>query len=355
MVDFDVIVVGAGPAGITSALECSKLGLKVLLMERGRRDQHKPCGGVLPPACANVIYETFGMNIRRSVICSPETLGLYLVPPIGRRNGGCLRNYRLLNINRELFDQWLRALAEKSGIQVWYETEFLRLQLSEPIHVSARKGGDTIEVTTRYLIGADGVYSRVREELHGEAKRWTLRVLQEHWKAEGDLDDYFYAFFRGEVSPAYAYVIPKDGLYVVGVGVPENRFASASIAINRFKEWLVEEFAFKPSSLKRREAWAIPYGFVFEGEGNVILAGDAAGFCNSLSGEGIRLAIESGVAAGSAVQEAVSHNKLLATTYVEHAKWIADFVRQTYQFVTSLTDNDREDFVKSELARRIPF
>jgi len=354
MIDFDVIVVGGGPAGTASALECSKLGLRVLLMERGRRDRHKPCGGVLPPPCANVIRETFGMDIPRSVICSPETLGLYYVPPSGRKNGGCMRNYRLLNINRDLFDQWLRDLAEESGVQVWYGTEFLKLRLSEPIRVLAKKDEDTIKVTTRYLIGADGVYSRVRRESYEEIKIWTLTVLQEHWRAEGDFDDYFYAFFRGDISPTYAYVIPKNELYVVGVGVPENHPTPISTAINGFKEWLVEEFAFKASSLERREAWAIPYGFVFEGKGNVILAGDAAGFCNSLSGEGVRLAIESGVAAGSAIHEAISYDRSLATTYIKHANWITSFVRQTYQFVTSLTDEDREEFVKSELAR-IPF
>jgi len=351
MIDFDVIVVGGGPAGTTSALECSKLGLRVLLIERGSRGRHKPCGGVLPPACVNVIRGAFGRDIPRSVICSPETLGLYYVPPSGRKNGGCMRNYRLLNINRDLFDQWLRNLAEKSGVQVWYGTEFLKLRLSEPIQVLTKKDEDTLRVTTRYLIGADGVYSRVRRELYGRTKIRTLPVLQEHWKAEGDFDDYFYAFFRGAVSPTYAYVIPKNGLYLVGVGVPETHLASISTAINRFKEWLVEEFAFKASLLERQEAWAIPYGFVFEGRGNVILVGDATGFCNSLSGEGIRLAIESSVAAGSALQEAISYDRPFATTYIEHANWIASFVRQIYQFVTSLTDEDREEFVKSELAR----
>jgi len=265
-----------------------------------------------------------------------------------------MRNYRLLNINRDLFDQWLRDLAEKSGVQVWYGTEFLKLQLSEPIQVLTKKDGETIKVTTRYLIGADGVYSRVRKELYGKTKIWALLVLQEHWKAEGDFDDYFYAFFRGAVSSTYAYVIPKNGLYLLGVGVPETHLASISTAINKFKEWLVKEFAFKASLLEKQEAWAIPYGFVFEGRGNVILAGDAAGFCNSLSGEGVRLAIESGVATGSAIQEAISYDRPLATTYIKHANWITSFVRQTHRFATSLTDDDREEFVKSELAR-IPF
>jgi flavin-dependent dehydrogenase len=351
MPDFDVVVVGGGPAGTVSALKCSKLGLNVLLMERGINGRHKPCGGVLPPVCADVVLETLGTSIPRNAMCSPETLGLYYVPPSGRKNSGSVKNYRLLNIRRDLFDRWLCGLAEESGVQVWYETEFLGLRQAKPIRVSARKDGGTIKMTTRYLIGADGVYSKVRKQLYGKIKVETASVLQEHWRAEGDFDDCFYAFFRGRVSPMSAYVIPKDGLYVVGVGAPREGSAPVFTRISRFKEWLTEEFAFKPLSLVRREIWAIPYGFVLEGVGNVILTGDAAGFCNALSGEGVRFAIESGVAAGNAVQDVLSSDKPLAPTYASHAEWIHSFLRMTHEFTVGLTDEGREEFVRSELAR----
>jgi flavin-dependent dehydrogenase len=179
----------------------------------------------------------------------------------------------------------------------------------------------------------------------------TLNVLQEQWRARGDFDDNFYAFFHGEISPTYAYIFPKNKSYVLGIPIPGKHFQPVSKRIQRFKDWLAEEFAFKPLFLKKRESWAIPYGFVLEGKGDIILVGDAAGFCNPLSGEGIRLAIESGIAVGSAVQEAVYSNRPLVTAYKKYAEWIADFVKQVYRFVIGLKDEDREDFVKLELAR----
>ncbi|MFQ5836326.1 MAG: NAD(P)/FAD-dependent oxidoreductase [Candidatus Bathyarchaeia archaeon] len=352
MPNFDVVVVGGGPAGAVSALKCSKLGLNVLLMDRGISGRHKPCGGILPPICNAIALETLGTNIPQSVMCSPDTLGLYYVPPSGRRNSGSVRNYKLLNVNRDLFDRWLCKLAEESGVQVWYGTEFLELQQSKPILVTAKKDGSIIKVTTRYLIGADGVYSKVRKQLYGRIKVETVPVLQEHWRAEGDFDDYFYAFFRGKVSPTYAYVFPKDDLYVVGIGASKKGSASIFTRISLFKKWLTEKFAFKPLSLMKREVWAIPYGFALQGVGNVILVGDAAGFCNSLSGEGIRFAIESGVAAGNAVRDVMSSKKYLAPIYLGHTEWIHSFLRMTHEFTATLvTDKDREEFVRSELAR----
>ena len=207
-------------------------------------------------------------------------------------------------------------------------------------------------MTSRYLIGADGVYSRVRRQLHRGKRMDVLPVIQEHWKIEGDLGNCFYVIFRGDISSTYAYIIPKDYTSVFGVGVAKAHSSSISASIHRFKNWLLEEFDFKLLSLKRSETWAIPHGSVFEGKGNVILVGDAAGFCNPFSGEGIRLAIESGVSAGSAIQEALSSDTTLASTYSDHTEWINRLVLTMREIVINFTEEDMEEFVKSELSRR---
>ncbi len=354
MTRFDVIVIGGGPAGAISALKCAKLGLSVLLIERGARGRHKPCGGVLPTACADIIFEELGKNVPQSTMCSPEKLGLYYVPPSGRKNGGNMRSHELLNINRDSFDQWLCALAEESGVKIWHDTEFLEMHQSETIQVLVKRKEKIFKMTPRYFIGADGVYSRVRRQLYAKKRSETLPVLQEYWRAEGDFEDYFYFFLRGSVTPTYAYIFPKDGVFVVGIGIPKRQSLPISTSINYFKDWLFEEFNFKPLTLERRETWAIPYGFTLEGIDNVILVGDAAGFCKSFSGEGIRLAIESGIAAGDAIQEALVSDEFLAPIYKDQVEWISRLVHMTHEFVVSLTDEDREEFVKSEL-NRIPF
>jgi len=352
MSEYDVVVIGGGPAGTVSALKCSESGLNVLLVERGKINRHKPCGGILPKVCTSLVSESLGIDIPEDIMCSPNPLGLYYVPPSGRKNSGNLKNYKLNNIYRDRFDQWLHQLSTESGVHIRYETEFIKLEGSKPIQIIMRSQGNIFSVTASYVIGADGVHSRVRSQIYGKMRVNVEPILQEYWKAEGDFENCFYIFFRGEVSPTCAYLIPKEDLYVVGVGAPEPNTAKLPLYINRFKNWLREEFSFQPVSLERREVWAIPYGSVFEGIGNTILIGDAGGFCNTLSGEGIRFAIESGVAAHDAILDTMPKNRSLASIYCNHVEELSNFIRSVHKFTTNLTDDDREEFVSSELARR---
>ncbi len=353
MIDFDTIVVGGGPAGTSSAMRCVQLGLKVLLIEKGKKGRHKPCGGILTPACVDIIWEALNVEMPQNVMATPNTIGLYYVPPSGRKNSGSLSNYKLFNINRDLFDSWLLTLAEQSGAEVWDETQLLGVDETDSIRVSVNRKGQIFSITTQYLIGADGVYSAIRMHLNGRIKQKTASVLQEYCKAKGDFGDYFYVFFKGEISPLYSYVIPKDDLYIIGVGIPTTDFAAINSRVAKFMDWLREEFKLKLIHRCKKEVWAIPIGSTFRGEGNVILTGDAAGFCNTFSGEGIRLAIASGVAAGKAIQNALSTQQPLALAYARHVKWIDQLTHATCDFATGLTDRDREEYVKSEI-NRIP-
>ena len=350
MRNLDVVVVGGGPAGATAALKCSQLGFKTLLVEKGTPTRHKPCGGVLPHVCVDLL-DDLGLKIPREVMCSPPTIGLFYVPPSGRSNGGNVRNYGLLNVDRDRFDEWLRRAAEKSGTTILHEAEFIKFERNGDIKPLVRVGGNAIRYSTRYLIGADGTFSAVQRQLYPSLEVDHLQILQERWSAEGDFGEYFYAFFKGDITPSYSYVIPKDRRLVVGTGVPHRHRMLASDCISRFKEWLRREFAFNPIRLERREAAAIPYGPAPCGEGNVILVGDAAGFCNHLSGEGVRLAIESGIAGAEAVARAENDREELASLYTLQVQSLTEFIQRTHELAIGMTDDGREEFVISQLAR----
>ena len=350
MRNLDVVVVGGGPAGATAALQCSELGFNTLLVEKGTPTRHKPCGGVLPPICID-IFDDLALKIPTEVMSSPPTIGLFYVPPSGRNNGGYVRNYRLLNVNRDRFDEWLRRAAEKSGTTILHEAEFVKFERNGGIKALTRVGGNTVRYSTRFLIGADGAFSAVQRGLYNNLEMARLHILQERWSAEGDFGEYFYAFFKEDITPTYGYVVPKDGSLVVGTGVPYRHSTSASDCLSRFKEWLRREFCFNPIELENREAAAIPYGPALCGEGDVILVGDAAGFCNHLSGEGVRLAIESGMAGAEAVAEAEDSCEELASSYALRVQSLIEFIQKTHELATGMTDDGREQFVKSELAR----
>lgn len=350
MPDYDVTIIGGGPAGTTAAISCNRLGLKTLLVEKGQRNRQKTCGGVLPRICSDLIKETIGAPIPEHVMSEPNSLGLYYVPPSGRKNSGSMKNYTLLSVDRASFDQWLRDSALEEGVEVRYETRFQGFIEGDVIQVSLN-GTNSTQTSTKYLIGADGVQSMVREQLIGPEKRIAY-VFQEKVDASGDFEDNFYAFLCEDISPTYGYLIPKKGHIKIGIGLPEPYLKSSTAHMLRFKKWLTEEFEFRQHTIISRDVWGIPYSYCHMGKNNVLLAGDAAGFCNAFSGEGIRHAIDSGAAVGYAIESDLENGGGLLEAYTHETRPLNVLVRNTHNFATSLTDEKREMFVKSELSRR---
>jgi len=349
MPDYDVVVVGAGPSGAAAAIRCAKFGFKTLVIEKRSPGRHKPCGGVLP-IVSNDIINYLGLNIPEIAMSSPPSLGLFYVPPSGRRNGGRVKGYSLLNVNRDRFDQWLCENAKAVGVEVSYETELVEFHSGTSITLKAVRKGIAHESTTHYMIGADGACSEIRKSLYPDLKMKLIYVLQEYWEAGGELEECFYVFFRERITPIYAYLVPKDDIFLLGTALHVPRIENNN-AMFQFKRWLEDEFSFHFAQLQGREAGVIPYDMPVTGTGNTILVGDAAGFCNPMSGEGIRLAIESGISAAEAVQEAESNKKPLASCYSTIVEGLKTFVTDVHEFAASLTDKDREKFVQSELAR----
>ncbi|MHA2045612.1 MAG: NAD(P)/FAD-dependent oxidoreductase [Candidatus Thorarchaeota archaeon] len=110
-----------------------------------------------------------------------------------------------------------------------------------------------------------------------------------------------------------------------------------------------DEFSFSPKQLVKREAWSIPFGYFIPGEGKALLVGDAAGLCNPLSGEGIRLAVESAEAAASAIQS--DQNPI--EQYYRDVRGLSMMIAELNEFVRTVDDEGREEFVRHELTRGV--
>lgn len=346
MSDYNVIIIGGGPAGSTAAISCARLGLKTLLLEKGGKNRHKICGGVIPTICSDLLDEELGLKVPDNILSDPSSLCLHYTPPSGVHNGGIVRNYSLLNIERDLFDQWLRDKAEEEGVEVKYGVNFNGCREKEGIQILLK--GHSF--TSKYLIGADGAQSTIRKSLFGSRKEF-IYIFQELVEAHGSFNDYFYVFLKDEVSPTYGYVIPKRSHKILGVGVPSSLLNQGPQYMARFKDVLRSELDFEEFSVCCKEVWAIPSGCIQIGKGNMILVGDAAGFCNVFSGEGIRFAIESGRAAGHALEKSMQDNGCLVDNYSVETRSLRLFINRTRIFAESLTTARKEDFVANELRR----
>ncbi len=348
-----MIVVGGGPAGAATAIVSARRGHRVLLIERGVPPRHKPCGGVLPQVAEETIEDIIGVPIPEEVFSDPSHLGLYYVPPSGRENGGRVRGYSILNVDRDAFDDWILTRAIVNGVQVKFGATFVGFVDKSHTEVVYSSPEGIHRARARFVVGADGVRSRVRDALGGGPV--PLLVVAQYYlprQAAGAIANCFYGLFREDISPSYAYAIPKDKSLIVGTGVLPKQEPNVAVAMRALLLWIREEFGVATETILRREAWAIPYGFFNPGERNVILVGDAAGLCNPLSGEGIRLAIESGEAAADAIDQATRDSDA-ADIYRSGVRRIADFVQSVRETIDGWSNGDREQFVREELTRRM--
>ena len=346
--EYDVLIVGAGPAGSAAAIKCAKAGLNTFLIDRAALGRHKPCAGILPTVATYVLNE-LGLRLPSTVLSEPTELGIFYVPPSGRANGGALRNYRVFNLDRALFDRWLVEKAAEAGVHLQTETTLLTLSQKEFVEAELKTGSSIRKVKASYVIGADGAQSTVRRCLEeGYMQQPLLTVSQEYWEGKGEFGDYFYTILNTKITPTYGYLLKKKNNLIIGTGSTEPKQAIKSLS--SLKNWLSKEFDFRPLLLKKREVGFLPYGDCYLGCGRILLAGDAAGLCNRFSGEGIRFALESGIAAAESIKNAENGEIDVVESYRCQMQPLLDFVKETTH-LHSKDDLWREEFVLAELKR----
>ena len=310
MPQHDVIVVGAGPAGATAARRLAQAGARVRVLERARFPRNKPCGGAIS---VRVGRRFPYLAAALPGIVTHEIAKLYLEGP----EGDVLRlesdGPAVLMIRRLEFDDLLRRLAVDAGAD-----------LTEGIAITqATATGDGVELRdgagrvhrARILIAADGVNSVVARRL-GLNPGWpagavALDMMEETPAASLASADpsvlwVFYGYGR---SHGYAYVFPKRDHVNVGIGYLLSYFraevSDAPYALHeRFIGQLRDRGLLHGGS--RREHFTpflIPVGGPLRrtAAGRVLLAGDAGGFVNGFTAEGIYYAMVSGDLAAGAV------------------------------------------------------
>lgn len=287
--EYDVIVVGAGPAGATAAFHLGAAGKQVLVLEKARLPRHKPCGGGLPTS----VLRRFPIDF--SPVVEREVRHVRFRFADGREVATDLPPGAVVMVRRDRFDHYLvsHARAEvRDGTQV----------------MDVRQDGTGVEavlasgesVRARYLILADGAGSRLARRVGLRRGRRMGITLEAEVPASDDvLASYDAALFLfGLPVQGYAWVFPKSDHLSVGVGA----FLGPPQGLRRLLE---QEMARLGIPLEEARLYGHPLPVYLRHEplhkGRVLLAGDAAGLVDPLLGEGIRHAVRSGKWAAEAV------------------------------------------------------
>ena len=294
MRDFDIAVIGAGPAGATFARLASKTGLSVFLADGQSEISRKPCGGLLAPDAQNVLAG-MKLTLPKEILVDPQIFSVKVYDAKTRLTRLYPRRY--LNMDRLRFDRWLISLIPDTvEVRTGRVTRIERQNKGFGLTLG---NGDSL--FCRALGGADGGNSGVRKFLLSESgKRDKIKryiAIQQWFSDDGRSEPFYSCIFDGETSPSCSWSAYKDGLIMFGGCFPQKNCRES---FERQKSKLIADGILPIDGEKalKTEACLIcspkkQSDFLVGGDG-AFLIGEAAGFVSPSSYEGISYALASG-------------------------------------------------------------
>ena len=335
----DVIVVGAGPAGATTAFYLAQSGLDVLLLEKSRFPREKVCGDGLTPRAVKALV---GMGISVSeqdgwvrnkglrVIGAGKRMELPW-PELASYPG-----YGLVRTRHDL-DETLARRAQKAGARLLEGVTVTGPVLDERtgritgVRREAADGGDGERTYARaVVVAADGNSSRlsVAMGLRKRDDRPLGVAVRTYYKTPRHDDDYLESWLDlwdgDRLLPGYGWIFGMgDGTSNVGLGLLNTSAAFGNTDYHALlRQWLKgmpAEWGFTEENRTQPiRGAALPMGFnrtphYYQG---LLLVGDAGGMVNPFNGEGIAYAMESGEILARTITQALARARRAETERV---------------------------------------
>jgi len=299
---YDVIVIGGGPSGSTAARVSARNGLSTLLVEKERFPRYKPCGGGLPER----IFDICDCPIPPS-LCEKDIYGVHLEWGKESFERRCDRRIGVL-ISRADFDDYLLQQAEAAGAGVHCEERVADV-VDDGRSVTVRTNKSTYR--GRFAVIAEGSQGVLKRRVDDGARSRDINglclVAEVDASCSGMADRFrdLVAITLGVVPHGYGWVFPHKGFFSVGIGVFRPGILREPKPILRR---YLEHSGFPGNA--RMRGHAIPQGGLRRRivSSRLLLAGDAAGFVDPLTGEGIYYAVYSGRTAADVITSVLDGN-----------------------------------------------
>ena len=309
--NWDVIVVGAGPAGSATARLLARAAMRVLLVDRARFPREKPCSEYLSPESTRVL-ERLGTEVLDAVAAAaPARLtGMKVVAPSGTSVVGRFETFSFA-LPRTTFDTILRDAAAAAGAEVreGVKVEELVYDGGAVGGVVAREteNGKRETIRARVVVGADGLRSVVARRLGKVIRTAPYRVaFTAHVRDARDVED------LGEMHvgrPGYVGLGPiGSGVATVALVLPLSEARRGERFFDELNRFPGVRGRFDPRRIVRRVLATGPFAHWSRhpaGDG-ALLVGDAADFFDPFTGQGIYSALRGAELAAAAIVDTLA-------------------------------------------------
>ena len=297
---FDIVVVGAGPAGSAAAITAAKAGFSVALVDKASFPRDKLCGGLFTGRSRQNMTRIFNVDVYNELFLECSKMRFRA----GDRIISEVLDAPIMWLTmRRNFDEFLFQTALGMGVNNF--TGSAALEVNQDENCLQLKDGSSLSY--KVLIGCDGVNSSVAKSLFGSSFDPTkigfgLEVevpIEAEKSPEQTVEVDFSAADWG-----YGWSFPKHKSTTIGLG-------GINVENPNMKQRLAEFLTRYPNSTDLKvKGQYLPFGDFRKspGKANILLAGDAAGLVDPVTGEGIALAMHSGELAALAASDAIKSN-----------------------------------------------
>ena len=329
--EFDVIVVGGGPGGSTTASFLSKNGARVLLLDKASFPRDKTCGDAIGRRCETIMKE-LGIPKEVEKVPHAKIYGVTFSAPNGKIAEIAVPKGRASDYSycarREVFDNIVFQFAKKQEkvktIENFMVTDVLKENKGGEEFVVGVEGTDLktkkeMEFRAKVVVGADGALSVVARKLglnEVDLPHHCVAVRTYYEGVEG-LTDKIEIHFVESSMPGYFWIFPvEDGKANVGIGMLSNEITERGIKLQELMFKVIENEPMFKERFKNAKlvsdvkGWTLPLGSKErKSYGNgFVLVGDAASLIDPFSGEGVGNAMLAGKIASGVILDCLKSN-----------------------------------------------